>query len=710
MNFCDGDKHTVATIEMVPSGGTLNQIVRRIHRLHSLPAVAMRVAELTRKDDVDPRVLRECVEADPAICAKILAVVNGSLAPGARVISLGQAIAMLGVRRLQLLVLGMSLPAGLFNGVESAVLSYYWRFSLYKSFAANRLAQRSLGAEDADATFVIALLHDCGMLAMIQELGAPYLNFLQHILGTAGPDILALESETLGFDHRILGAKLMAEWQLPEQVVELTRQRLDIESVNALPEPTRSMAQAIHVADLLAHFWILRKPDLGKQVARLVQAYWGLGADAIGQQFNSCFGIPDADSEDDNENPATLAISLIEHEVMGLAAAFAVDHDDWPQLTPVIRATHEQFALLAEELARERLTDLGQQLSSSTTDRNVDPAETDPAETDLAATDLAATDLAPRDIITSEISPSGISPSGMATGAASSFETATSEATSTSETAGTEIVAETSASVFAAHEAAPDEISSNDIGSGNTIQRAVLDFPATTPHASSVSPQQFAAPSLLTPRQGIAQASQTRGADAVRAHCTLPGPARDARQTQRDESVGEKIESSRRSRIDLTDLLQPILDRSRDRRETLSLVLAELQPLDEWVMLGGPSVADHMADVFCERLADEPFSDPMRGELMLAVSISPSVIALVIPTNDRIRISQWTSKLPQDLRDLPPMGIPLGTGLPNLWFGVAALSYVPKGFCPSRLIEPAQRCLRVAQQMGGSNIKSIDVL
>lgn len=615
-----GDDRIVVSMEIVPSGGTLNQMVRRIHRLHSLPAAALRVLDLTRKDDVDPRVLRECVEIDPANCAKILAVVNGSISQsGSRVINLGQAIALLGVRRLQLLILGMSLPAGLFNGVESSVLSHYWRFSLYKSFAAKRLAQRNLNVEDADATFVVALLHDCGMLAMIQELGAPYLDFLQHILGTAGPSILSLETETLGFDHRILGAKLMAEWQLPDLIVDLTRQRLDAPAIQELTDPVRSMAQAIHVADLLAHFWILRTTELGAEVARLADVYWGMDAKSMRQQFNVCFGVPEgatgsaSEEEHDGSNSST---SCIEKEVLGLAQALSVDHDDWPHLTSLIRSAHDQLALRAEEFARSALSGWESENNPNTCAPELPPSTSSAPMQEVLSESRAATPHMNRSTATesSELSASWVPP----------------------------------------------------------------DAPPTMPRPTKI-------------RQD-------------------PGP--QVKEVPSSTAAAEPAEPTPTStpRIDLPEFLQDQLDQARSGRNPLSLVIVELQPLDQWVLLRGPNVADEMADELGDRLRNSSLADPLLQNKAIAIPVSPSVLAMVVATDDRLRIAQWANRLPEDLSDLPPFGLAVGTKLPNLWFGISAMSYVPKGFDPTRLIEPAERCLRAAQQLGGSNAKSIDVL
>ena len=102
---------------MIDPVSSLESLVVRGERLFSLPAVAMKVLELTANPEVDTHALKECIENDPALTGKILRVVNSSLFGLSReVCDLQQALALLGTKPLKLLVLGFSLPGQLFRG------------------------------------------------------------------------------------------------------------------------------------------------------------------------------------------------------------------------------------------------------------------------------------------------------------------------------------------------------------------------------------------------------------------------------------------------------------------------------------------------------------------------------------------------------------------------------------------------------------------
>ena len=115
-------------------------------------------------------------------------------------------------------MLGFSLPSGLFAGVGTAVLARYWRRTLTKAVAARELCE-TVWRQPGDEAFIGGLLQDLGMLLLIQELGEPYIKFLDAVL-TSGRDLRAMEVESMGFDHTMLTARLLAHWGLPEALVE----------------------------------------------------------------------------------------------------------------------------------------------------------------------------------------------------------------------------------------------------------------------------------------------------------------------------------------------------------------------------------------------------------------------------------------------------------------------------------------------------------
>lgn len=233
------------------STGLVQQFVQRTGQLYSLPAVAMEVLRLTNEPKLDTRALKDCLERDPALTTRILKVVNSSLFGLTRpATDLGQALALLGTRPLKMLVLGFSLPKELFAGLAADVLARYWRRTLVKAVAARDLAER-LFAAPSDEAFTAGLVQDIGLLALVQQLGEPYLRLVDHCQ-THGGDLLERELETLGFDHAVLSARLLGRWGLPPTLCSAIAVPHDLRRISQLDPDQRQLPQILHLADLLA--------------------------------------------------------------------------------------------------------------------------------------------------------------------------------------------------------------------------------------------------------------------------------------------------------------------------------------------------------------------------------------------------------------------------------------------------------------------------
>ncbi|HOM19086.1 MAG TPA: HDOD domain-containing protein, partial [Thermoguttaceae bacterium] len=253
----------------------VERFLQRAGALYSLPAVAVKVLQLADDPQLDTPRLKECIENDPALTSRILRVVNSSLfGLTSPVADLGQALTLLGVKPLKLLVLGFSLPEGLYAGVSADVLQWYWRRTLTKAVAARQLCQ-TLWRKPGDDAFLVGLLQDLGMLLLIQSVGPTYQEFVQRVR-SMGKDLIALQRQVLGFDHTALTARLLAHWRLPEGVVrwiswEEIHQRLQ----EPAPQPP-VLAQVIHLAEGLARVLADRQPEYLNEVLTAGAKYRGL--------------------------------------------------------------------------------------------------------------------------------------------------------------------------------------------------------------------------------------------------------------------------------------------------------------------------------------------------------------------------------------------------------------------------------------------------
>jgi len=306
------------------STSTMEQIVRRVRSLYSLPAVAAEVIQLTSNPKVDARVLKECIEKDPALTAKILRVVNSSLFGLSREVSdLNQALALLGTKPLKLLVLGFSLPEELFAEVARPQLDWYWTTTLTRAVAAREISEQ-LWQRSGDDAFLAGLLQDIGVLVLLRELREPYAKFLSRAIDQQ-IDLHRMEFDSLGFDHTELSAALLEHWNMPELLVRSISHPRDYRRLAHQDSPHAEMAQIIHLAGLLAGLVGEKKLSVLPDLLEAGEAYCGLDKDRL-----------------------TKLVALLQPKVQQLADVLSLDLPEGANYAQVLVEAHAQMSELVE--------------------------------------------------------------------------------------------------------------------------------------------------------------------------------------------------------------------------------------------------------------------------------------------------------------------------------------------------------------------------
>ncbi len=190
--------------------------------LPSAPVVAVRVLELCRRSTAGTKEIAATLATDPALCARLLKVVNSSLY-GLRqpVSTVRQAVLLLGIDRVKTVAIGFSFIKTLSeqHAAEFDVDHFAMR-SVYAGVAAQLLAEAA-GHPEPEEAFVGGLLQDVGLLAMAQAIGHDYVHVLNAAEDHAG--LTRKEEERFGFDHAHVGAALADRWKLPAGIVSQIR-------------------------------------------------------------------------------------------------------------------------------------------------------------------------------------------------------------------------------------------------------------------------------------------------------------------------------------------------------------------------------------------------------------------------------------------------------------------------------------------------------
>ena len=78
-----------------------------------------------------------------------------------------------------------------------------------------QLLMQLVCADLAEEAYVAGLLHDIGRLALICQLGQIYEAEILNRAMIEKKDIREIETDVLGFDHAMLGARLLQSWNIP---------------------------------------------------------------------------------------------------------------------------------------------------------------------------------------------------------------------------------------------------------------------------------------------------------------------------------------------------------------------------------------------------------------------------------------------------------------------------------------------------------------
>ena len=199
----------------------MRSLINEDLELSSLPDIYNRIANLLNDEDSTHEQISQVISSDPALCVRILKVVNSSFYGYPQQIStIIQAIGILGRRSLRNIILS-TIVAGMCRRMRNDIfdLETYWRHSVRTAVLSKLLLMYSNQKAEAESIFIAGLLHDIGKLVIAHQLPDQASEIqIQVLEGKQKP--WQIEKNILGFSHTELGAQLVKQWNLPELLVE----------------------------------------------------------------------------------------------------------------------------------------------------------------------------------------------------------------------------------------------------------------------------------------------------------------------------------------------------------------------------------------------------------------------------------------------------------------------------------------------------------
>lgn len=196
-----------------------NQLVRILDdpslELPQIPQVAQRALVMLRDKNVSFHHLSDLVEQDPVLTAEVLKVANSVAYRGmSEILRLDQAFARIGQRALRSMILAMTFKGVAIRtgGPDRTLGEELWHRSLASGTIMSEMGPR-YGLRPDDA-FLIGLLHDIGMLAVLKVA-----HDYQKQTGSKTPR--AVFDRVCGEWHEHIGLRLAGWWNLPEPLPDL---------------------------------------------------------------------------------------------------------------------------------------------------------------------------------------------------------------------------------------------------------------------------------------------------------------------------------------------------------------------------------------------------------------------------------------------------------------------------------------------------------
>jgi putative nucleotidyltransferase with HDIG domain len=201
-------------------------VLAHLDTLPTLPAVAVRLLQVTAASDSDAQDVVKLLKGDQSLTARILSVA-ASAAFGVHepVTTLERAVPLIGLAGVRSIVLATSVfdcfgkreadgHGAAFDRVE------FWKHALAVACAARQLAHArpELGVDPEDA-YVAGLLHDLGKVALAAVFPKAYDRIVARV-NQARDDIADHERAVLGADHTVAGRRVAERWRLPQNLQE----------------------------------------------------------------------------------------------------------------------------------------------------------------------------------------------------------------------------------------------------------------------------------------------------------------------------------------------------------------------------------------------------------------------------------------------------------------------------------------------------------
>jgi len=195
------------------------ETIKKSAAVPSMPQVVLRFLEIMQDPGFEYRDLVKVLSADAGTVSEVLRLANSALF-GVRnkVVSLQQALTLLGPKRTRSLLLGRYLVDAMSKKqIGGLDMGYLWRRSVASSVIASHFAEIVLPRRRDEAS-IGALLADIGIPILAESVPEGYLPLVEQFRPRGAQLCADEELEAVEVTHGQVSAMVLAHWKLPEDV------------------------------------------------------------------------------------------------------------------------------------------------------------------------------------------------------------------------------------------------------------------------------------------------------------------------------------------------------------------------------------------------------------------------------------------------------------------------------------------------------------
>ncbi len=231
--------------------------IREISHIATLPEITLKIIQLVEDPTSTAQDLNNVIAKDPALCTRILKVVNSAFygLPG-QIGSINRAIVLLGLNAVKNIAIAASLSKLFKGGQLTPGFSArdLWLHSISVATCTKMIADKlKLGL--ADESFLAGLIHDIGIMVQMQYDRNKLVEVIDKVAPAPGSDdqspgdMLAAEVAVFGATHQDFGSALCDKWKFPKSFFFVTGHH---HNPMELPAENRTLPCMVYIADRLS--------------------------------------------------------------------------------------------------------------------------------------------------------------------------------------------------------------------------------------------------------------------------------------------------------------------------------------------------------------------------------------------------------------------------------------------------------------------------